>query len=312
METSLKDQISEGARRYLAETGASQRQLARLCDVNPSYLSNILNRVYECRTGKDKKVEIKEKYFRAIAAVVGIKTVVSYWPHINTPQYMEAMEALLDARERQCAKMILGETGCGKTYAVNTFCSRYPSDTVRLTVMGDDHVKDLVEGMADQLGIKPPRRTNSTLRKVCRELRAISDKGRKLTVVIDEAENTKGAGIKAYKAIYDATNGFCGFVLVATPEIEKNLTRFERHGNMNGIPQFRRRFKANTVRLSPVEHTYADFLEQVSDPDLRHTLTALCDNYGELHDYLEPVLRETAERGIPLTDEFFRIKYKIG
>lgn len=45
--------------------------------------------------------------------------------------------------------------------------------------------------------------------------------------------------------------------------------------------------------------------------ELRILLRGLCGNYGELHDFLEPALREAAEDGVPLTDQYFRVKYKI-
>lgn len=40
-------------------------------------------------------------------------------------------------------------------------------------------------------------------------------------------------------------------------------------------------------------------------------LIGLADNYGELHDYLEPALYNAYQDGVALTKEYFCIMYGI-
>ena len=77
------------------------------------------------------------------------------------------------------------------------------------------------------------------------------------------------------------------------------------------MPQFIRRFKANTVKLVPVARKYEAFLSKVEDMKLRELLSQIADNYGELHDYLERALREADESGEPLTEALFRETYNL-
>jgi len=136
--------------------------------------------------------------------------------------------------------------------------------------------------------------------------------GQKPCVCIDEAENLTHGMIGLSKAIYDAIIKYSGFVMIGTQELLDKLDTLERYGK-EGIPQFRRRTKAGTVILSAInrQDDFAAFLADVQDADLRKFLTALCANYGELHDYLEPALRSAAEDGVVLTDQYFKTMYNI-
>lgn len=114
METKLKDQIVAAAKQYITSKGLSQAAFARLCDISPSYLSNILNGIYEYKASGDKTITIADRYFAAIAGRIGMSVVAAYWRTVETPQFIEAIATLEDAKERGVAKMIIGETGCGK------------------------------------------------------------------------------------------------------------------------------------------------------------------------------------------------------
>ena len=153
-------------------------------------------------------------------------------------------------------------------------------------------------------------------------MRIITDRLRELNaqeghpqVIIDEAENLTHGMIGLCKGIYDAINEYASLILIGTPELIVKLDTMERYSyKYAGIPQFRRRFKAGTVHLTPIDRTkhYDAFLADVPDAELRTLLRGLCDNYGELHDFLEPALRNADKDGVALTDKYFRIMYKIG
>ena len=82
--------------------------------------------------------------------------------------------------------------------------------------------------------------------------------------------------------------------------------------DQQGGPQFWRRFKAGIVYVRGSLKGKEIFLgKYVNDGRLRARLREMCDNYGELHDYLEPALREADKQGKPLTDELFCLIYDI-
>lgn len=315
METLLKQQIVEETKNYMTSKVMSQANFARYCGVNPSYLSNILNGKFMYNTG-EKDVAISDGYFEAIARAIGMSLAVAYWRTVHTPQFIEMIATLEDAKKRGAAKMILGQTGCGKTFSTNRFVEANPINTYRITVSNQHKIQDVTNDLGSVLGV---RMDNQRAR--AQRMRAISDKLRDLrmqggrpVVIIDEAENMTNGMIGLCKGIYDAINEYCGLVLIGTDELDLKLLHLAKYPGSygGGIPQFRRRFKAGTVRLAAInkEDHFAEFLADI-DPDLCRILRGLCDNYGELHDFLEPALRSAAGDGVALTDKYFRTMYKI-
>jgi hypothetical protein len=82
--------------------------------------------------------------------------------------------------------------------------------------------------------------------------------------------------------------------------------------NKNGAPQFYRRIKAG-IKHIPSDKNFKPFFEKmnVDDKGLRKLLNERCNNYGELHDYLEPVLKEADVKGQPVTESFFRLYHNM-
>lgn len=304
METTVKDGIIAAAKSYMAEYDMSASNFAGRADVGKSYLSNALNGKYIYQN-----TTIPDSFFRKIAATVGYKLEASYWEHVDTDQYVQIMDTLNEARERVEARMIVGETGSGKTYAVDRFCAQNPVGVYRVTVNDYDTVYDIMTVMYELLRIEAPVKRGARLRGVGRELRKRAMEGERPIVIIDEAENTKIPGIKTYKALYDMFAGQVAFVLVCTEELPRRLAKMKNR--VEGMPQFIRRFKANTVKLVPVARKYEAFLSKVEDMKLRELLSQIADNYGELHDYLERALREADESGEPLTEALFRETYNL-
>jgi hypothetical protein len=101
-------------------------------------------------------------------------------------------------------------------------------------------------------------------------------------------------------------------VLIGTDQLLNKIERL-RGKNEDGMPQLYRRFKAGKREIRSInkETMFAPFLEKIADENLRRMVTGLADNYGELNDYIEPALREAGHHGEPLTENFFRMLYKI-
>ena len=205
---------------------------------------------------------------------------------------------------------LVGESGCGKTFAINQYCKAHPTDSIKITINDMDKIKDIIEEIGRQLSIELPLGAGNRLRAIAREFRSRALRGVKMILILDEGENTKIPGLKMYKAIYDLVQGYAAFVIAGTPELPKMMNLLLGKGTP-GIKQVVRRFKAGIVNLPPMDRKYTPFMDLVEEIRLRQLLVGLCDNYGELHDFLEPAILSAKKDGKPLTEEYFRTMYCI-
>lgn len=311
MEKALKDEIMKAAEAFYKSQGISAAELARRADVNSSYFSVAANGNYTFNT-----TVLKDSFFKAIAKCINYPLEKSYWHHVDTDQYDQAIDKLEEAYRDRCFNTIIGETGVGKTYSVRKFIEAHSLDTILVTVNNLDDIYSILSEVARQVGASiEGRRRSMWLRTVVAKIEQLSREGRQLILIIDEGENTKVPGLKAYKAIYDALVGdhkICGMALIATPELIamiENLIRLEKEG----IRQFNRRMLAGITYLVPIDKKFNEFLDAqgIVDNGLRTLLINISRNYGELHDYLERAIRCADNEGVELTEDYFRIIYNI-
>jgi DNA transposition AAA+ family ATPase len=202
--------------------------------------------------------------------------------------------------------MIIGETGCGKTYAVDTYCRENPEHIYRLTLSNMSSIYDVIDELTEKIGLSTAVRRQGKVIRVALKLRELAEKGLRPQIIMDEGENVKLPILGLWKALYDQLNKYCSIVIMGTPELPEILKSFCRRGKV-GARQFARRVKAGTVTLKSIDRTYKAFFEDKNiDEGVRKHLLALCDNYGELNDFLEPVMRAADEDGVSLNEAFFR------
>ena len=315
MEKIKKDEIISAGKAYMTRHEMSQAAFARHCGVSSSYMSNLLNGVYEYKAGPDKTVEIADRYFISIASAIGHDIEKTFWKVELTPQFVTAIAAL-ERAHLNCTgrlggvKMIIGEIGSGKTTAIDQYCKANPTTTFKVTINDYDTIHDILDEIARLLEIELPTKKGARLRKIGGEFRTRALRGERNMLIIDEGENTKLGGIRMYKAIYDMIKGYAAFTIAGTPHLADMIDRLA-YKNINGVPQFKSRMKANKILLPPIDRKYTEFMYKVEDENLRKILIGLCSDYRELNDYLEPALLAADRDGVPLTDNYFRTMYGI-
>lgn len=301
------------ASQYIADKKLTAADFSRISKVNQSYLSNILNGVFMASAGSST-VEIADKYFGMIASVLGYEIKKSYWPHINTREFKEMIAAMADAKESQVVKTLIIDTGWGKTYSVEQFKKVTPLHTITITMHSMMKISDVFNELCTQLGI-PDKGTKGYKRaQVIIKLREIKKNGGKPLVRIDEGENMNMEMMRMIKGFYDAVLGYASVVMVGTEQLWE-LMQSAKVSDKQGGPQFFRRFKAGVRRIKTQSkaESFKPFFEAVgiTDKSFRVLLCETCDNYGELHDYLEPALRAADQQGTVLTENFFRLMYDM-
>ncbi len=177
-------------------------------------------------------------------------------------------------------------------------------------------VKDIILQLAEAIGVKSHLLHEynyqiDLLMGISNKLKELKMMGHQPLVIIDEAENLRLPVIQVLKGLYDHIVGYSSIVMIGTSQLTDALQRM-RIKNKNGAPQFYRRIKAG-IRVIPAEKDFKAFYKKfnIDDKELCSLLNELCENYGELHDYLEPAIRAADEKGKPLTEQFFRIMYNL-
>ncbi len=300
-----KKQIVDAIEEYIKLHELSANDLAKKSGVSASYISNMRKGDYTYDAGHGKIVEMADKYFKQLAAFVGLELEKVYWNTVPTAQLKRILTTLEDAQSYGYTNVIIGETGCGKSYAAQLFEKSNPKDFFLITVGQSDNLGDLLEKVIDKLRLSDvPRSKSAKLRIISNKMREMKMNGLKPVLCFDEAEYMKQPALCAMKELYDNLNGYCAIQMIGTDQLVKKIEGL-RKKNKDGIPQLYRRIKFGIRVLPTIDRSFKQFLNDIPT-GLKKFLQANCDNYGELHDVLVPAMREADRTGETLDENFVR------
>jgi len=295
-----KTLISDAIRTYSEAKGVSLNEIARRSGINQANISMIVNR----------KGDVKDHWYYIIAEFIGYAIKKSYWQTVETAQFKSIIAHCDDARRDGKNRILVGETGSGKTYTVDRYIQANPGNTFKIRVSAAHQLKDIIHELMTGMGLDAVGRRVTKINNIARRFQYYQLQNLEPLLIVDEAENLRLNMYSMIKAIYDQLNGICPVVLLGTQQIITQIDRL-RNNNKIGMPQFYRRFKAGIRELPVIDRTYKQFLDGIIDNELKKYLRMLCDNYGELNDYLEFALMEADRQGQDLTMGLFREIYNI-
>lgn len=307
MDTLRKRQIIVELAAYMAARDLNQAEVSRTIGVSEEYLSEMLKPDSEFKYNAGKTTgDIPVKWFRMIEDWLGIAPGDNLWKTVPTIQMKQIIAHMEDARNYGYTRVIVGETGCGKTFVADKFVKEFPKDTFKITVGSTDTINDLLVKVIDTLKLTSDGTKSAKIRRIIERLQKMRNEGMHPVIIFDEAEYMKQATLCSIKELHDALNKVCGIVLIGTHQIVTKLNKL-RTKDREGIPQFYRRVKFGTKHLNGIDTRFKDFLNAITDKGLVTFLQQHCDNYGELHDVLVPAMREAQRTGEPLTENFVRM-----
>lgn len=305
MTNELKDNIIEALETYISEQNLNQDYIVVHAGVNARYLIEMRKRNYIIRA-KDKDVPIADKYFKRVARLIDYPIEKQYWKTQATPQLKEILVCLQDAKDNGEVAVLIGETGCGKTFSLELFKSKFRNEVFSIKVGSSDTLADIVDKMFAELRLPVERKTKSAkLRHIAKHMKSLSENGYDPVFAFDESEYMKQPALCSFKELFDILNEWCSLILIGTSQLTENIDKL-RKKNKAGIPQLYRRIKFRIRNISPIDKRFKDFLSSV-DKETSKWLRDNCDNYGELHDVLVPVMREADRTGKELNLEFLKI-----
>lgn len=290
---------------WLEQTGFTAEEFAEKNNL-PNYLSGMRKGKYTVSNGSGKETEIADKYFRIIAEAIDFSLEnKNLWQTRQTPQFMQMISYLEDAKQFGYTNIIIGGTGSGKTFCADLFVKQNPKDNFKITVGSMDTIGDLLDRLTASLRLNISGSKSKKINAIVRELNIMRLNGRNPVIIWDEAEYMKQATLCNVKEMHDHLYGKCGLVLIGTDQLKLKIEKL-KNKNSPGMPQFYRRVKYGIRELKPVDTRFKEFLDGISDKDLVRFLQAECENYGELHDALVPAMREAERLAEPLTENLVR------
>jgi len=235
------------------------------------------------------------------------------WKRILNIQYKEGIAHMEKIWNRGQSGMLIGATGNGKTYMVNRFAANKKVTAFVVTASKSHRLIHILSELMEQMGWSNKEvkamREKDRVDAIVAYLKQLKSEGYKPIIIIDESENLDISVLKTVKTFYDVLVGKCSILLIGTPELlEKLLNKMTRH--RGGVPQLYRRLKVGT-KILPTLNKHVEFEaffaeHGVKEVALQNLLLKHADNYGELHDYLEPLLLESETTGEPLTAKMFK------
>ena len=303
MDHITKTEIVQSLTSYMESHKMKPADVAVKTGVNAGYLSTILkpnsNFMYDAGSGVQGFISVK--HFMALASLCGHTTEKVYWQTQPTAQTNAVIAHLQDAKQNAQTLVLIGETGCGKSFTSNLFAAKNPLDTFVITAGSSDSLGDLIEKIRASLNINTSVGSKSAkIRSIAEKLRSLTYQQHRPMLIIDESEYLKVPALCAIKEIHDYIHEYCSIVLIGTDQLITNVERLRKR-NQSGIPQFHRRIKFGLRMLPNIDRSFKLFISDLEDRDLKRFLLSNCNNYGELHDIVVPATREAERLNEPLS-----------
>lgn len=197
---------------HIAETGITQKQLARKLDVSDTVLSLFLANSY---TGDNKKIVEKAKQYLHIGAVRKALT--------PNPDYCESL--LNTQRITECLQMahasneillLYGPAGCGKTTALKHYAENNNGVTYIEADATTGTPRAILLTLLESIGGQPIGSTTQVMKSILNTLR-----GTNRLIIIDEAQHLTERSFDTIRAINDKIG--IGIVYSGNPSILKQM-----------------------------------------------------------------------------------------
>lgn len=324
--TEQKLEISQKVNDYIDRVGMADRskgengvtKLSKAIGITHTYILPIIKGETEYKASGGKTLPIPDSVYAKVSKECNINVIEqSSWQHVQTTQFVDVITELVESKRTSCTRVIIGESGSGKTYSIDKFKVMYPVNTYVVKCFRRDSLNDLIRKIEQAMKLREGNgsvssRIDAIKVELWRKSKSCKDQPDQQPILIfDESEALTSHAFSMLKALYDALDWHCGIVLIGTNDLLETMERGKK-SQRPGMPQFMRRFKAGIRRLDNVADQYETFYRELGVPrDMQRIMTDLCDNFGELHDFYEPVARFAQDKGIPVTAEVFRMFHKL-
>lgn len=312
MEVEFKTKVTQAFNEWLREDPETRsiKGFAREHNLNDGYVSAIKNGNYQIPNKKTGKAFIiHDKVFFAIADNIGL-TQRSYtglrW---QTNNLLTIQKACKQAQAKRVRILLDGETGFGKTHALEDFSIRY-NKVIYVKVTRTMTEKSLLDIILKKLDYKGSLIRGN--RERINQIRFLLTGTPGYLLIVDEAEYLKTNIYHTIKEISDFTEYKCGFVLAGHDLITKIRRLSDKR--REGFPQLRRRFFTHRVmlpqRIENSEKAAICIESGITNDSAIDTITSHCMDFDIMSHVILAALSWQNKHGRKITGDEIEILFK--
>ena len=236
MENIKKQQIANALRGYCERYDSQAKAANSMKNVSSATISQMLNGKWEL---------IKDEMWRNVAAQIGYKD--EKWNAVATRDFTTLMRILSDVQENALVMAVTGEAGSGKTFALRQYtnsnkqvymlcCNEYWNRKAFLN--------ELLQAMGrDAAGLG----VNEMMMEAVRHLKMQESP----MLILDEADKLSDKVLYFFISLYNALEGECGLLMVATSHLELRIRKGVK-ANKKGYNEIWSRIGRKCVTLKGV------------------------------------------------------------
>lgn len=236
MEDIKKQQISNALRGYCERYDSQAKAANSLKNVSPATVSQMLNGKWEL---------IRDDMWRNVAAQIGWKE--EKWNAVATRDFTTLMRILGDVKDNALVMAVTGDAGSGKTFALKQYtetnkqvymlcCNEYWNRKAFLN--------ELLQAMGrDASGLT----VNDMMLEAVRYLKMQESP----LLILDEADKLSDKVLYFFISLYNALEGECGMLMVATSHLELRIRKGVK-ANRKGYNEIWSRIGRKCVTLKGV------------------------------------------------------------
>lgn len=210
MEDIKKQQIANALRGYCERYDSQAKAANSLKNVSPATISQMLNCKWEL---------IRDDMWRNVAAQIGWKE--EKWNAVATRDFTTLMRILGDVKDNALVMAVTGDAGSGKTFALKQYtesnkqvymlcCNEYWNRKAFLN--------ELLQAMGrDASGLT----VNDMMLEAVRYLKMQESP----LLILDEADKLSDKVLYFFISLYNALEGECGMLMVATSHLELRIRK---------------------------------------------------------------------------------------
>lgn len=285
MNETIKESILEQIEQQIADTGMSQRKLARKLDISEAQLSNVRNRLWD---------KVSDAMWNKIRASLGMGT--AEWKLINTTNYALIHELCTEAQSNQQMVGIVGAAGFGKTRAL----SAYARSNRNVGYVLCDFLmtqKTFLEAVATAFAIETGGTRIEIMERICIRMNEMGG----ALLILDDLGKVSDQIYKIIQLFYDRTEGNAGIVVAGVHSLRNYLEKCA-HRDKVGFRELLSRIEYWQELGGPGREEVRGLcnMHGIEDPDAIRYITRQAGNFRIVRSLITNARRAAGEAPITL------------